>query len=302
MDSAPGIPEVLGNWSLNLPWIAIIAATAFLYFRAVRKAWATPVRVPHPRWKAWAFGLGLALLAIGVLSPIEHYGNQVLFADFLGFLFITMLAPPLLVLGSPLTLAFRVTGPVGRRRLRRFYRSGAMYILTFPVCSGLLFAFVTYLWQFSALTDIAARNEVMRFVQQFSLVIVSLLFWTPAMCADPVRWRVPHPLRALYVFVEMTHKALFGAMFLAMSRPVHTEMVSRMPAWAPGGLLDQRMAIVILWIGGNMVFLAVTGGIIVKWVAYEARNTARIDKRLEKERAEAKSKKAALEKVFERGV
>jgi putative copper resistance protein D len=302
MDSAPGVLEVLSHWSLNLPWIAIIAACAFVYFRAARKAWATPVRVPHPRWKAWLFAAGLLLLAIGVLSPIEHYGNQLLSVDFLGFLVITMLAPPLLVLGSPITLGFRVTGKVGRRRLRRFYRSGAMYFLTFPVCSGLIFAFATYLWQFSALTDIAARNEVMRFVQQFTLVIVSLLFWTPALCADPVRWRVAHPLRALYVFVEMTHKALFGAMFLAMSRPVHTEMVARMPAWGPEGLLDQRIAIVILWIGGNMVVLAVIVGIILKWVAYDTRNTARIDIRLDKERAEANSKQAALEKVFERGV
>src|SRR5438045_6998825 len=28
----------------------------------------------------------------------------------------------------------------------------------------------------------------------------------PIFCADPLRWRMAYPLRALYVFVEMTHK------------------------------------------------------------------------------------------------
>jgi putative membrane protein len=300
--STPGVGEILSHFSLDLPWLLLIVAAGVWYAVAARRAFGQPRIHQHPRWKVATFLGGLAILAVGVMSPIEYYGNKLLWVDFLGFLLVTMMAAPLLVLSSPLTLAFRVSGPTARRRLRRCYRSTPVRLVTFPVASGLIFATVTYLWQFSALTDIAARHTAVREVQEFSLFVVALVFWTPALCADPVRWRTAYPLRGLYVFVETTHKALFGAMFLALNRPVHTEMASRLPTYGPDALTDQRLAIVILWIGGNLIFLLTLVGIIKRWVEYEARNTHRLDRRLAKERQAARAKQAALDKVFERGI
>jgi putative copper resistance protein D len=117
-----------------------------------------------------------------------------------------------------------------------------------------------------------------------------------------MRWRLPHPLRALYIFVEMTHKALFGAMFLSMSRAFHDSASRNAPDWAPNALADQRVAILILWIGGNMVFLAVLVGVINRWLAYEQRNQRRTDLRLRLAREQAQRKRAALDQVFTRGV
>ncbi len=301
-ESTPGFAEIFSHFNLDVMWLLVIAAIAVPYAIAYRRSQRIVGRATHPAWKLWSLLAGLAVLAIGVMSPIQHYGNQLLWVDFLGFLLITMIAPPLIVLSSPLTLAFRVSDKAGRRRLRSFYRSGPVRLITFPVVSGLLFAAVTYLWQFSGLTDTAARNTPVREIQELSLFLVALIFWTPALCADPVRWRVAYPLRGLYVFVEMTHKALFGAMFLALDRPVHGDMAARLPAWGPDAITDQRMAIVILWIGGNLIFLATLVGLIVRWMAYEARTTHRTDRRLALARQAARRKQAALDKVFERGV
>jgi putative membrane protein len=300
-EQAPAVAEVFGHFALDVPWIALLALASFAFVPAYRKTQASSGRSGHPRWKLVAFHAGLFTLAAAVLSPLEYYGNQLLWVNFSGFLVLTMIAAPLILLGSPLTLAFRVAGPAGRRRLRRLYRSRVLAAATFPVVAWLAFAVVTYAWQFTGLTDRAAENVIVRDIQQATLLLVALCFWTPALVADPVRWRMPHPMRALYVFVEMTHKGLFGGMFLSMQTPFHDGFAQRIPAWA--GLMpieDQRIGIVILWIGGNMVFVAAFAGIILRWVQYEKRNSHRTDWRLALQREARRKRDGAMEQVFRR--
>ncbi len=301
-EDAPGLGEILSHFSWDIPWIAAMLAAGFLYARAFRRARALPRQTHPPVWKLVSFMLGLVALAIAVLSPLEHYGNQVLWINFVDFLVLTMVAPPLLLLGSPLTLAFYVTGPVGRARLRAFYRCQALRYLTFPVISGILFAVVTYLWQFTGLLKFAADNVFVRDIQQVTLLVVSLLFWMPALAADPMRWRVPYPFRGLYVLAEMVHKSLFTAMFLSASRPFHKSFARELPAWAPDAMTDQRVAIILLWMGGNAIFVTVLIFIVARWLSYEQRNQRRVDRRLALHRAAEERRREALEKVFQRPI
>jgi cytochrome c oxidase assembly factor CtaG len=174
--------------------------------------------------------------------------------------------------------------------------------VTFPVATWLAFAVVTYIWQFTTLTDLAARNAAARDLQLATLLLVGLLFWLPAVAADPVRWRLAYPVRALYVFVEMTHKALFGGMFLSMNHAFHRDFAARAPDWAPSPMMDQRAAILILWIGGNLIFLLALILIVAGWIAYDARAARRADWRLALERAARERRRQALDQVFRRPV
>ena len=299
-ETAPGFAEVMGQFAFDAPWYGLLLLVAAFYAVAWLRVRADRPRVP-PGWRRMgAFMLGLALIFVATQSPLEHYGNQLLWADFGGMLLLTMIAPPLLLLGSPLTLAFRVSGPRGRARLRRLYHGRTTRIIAMPIVSWLAFAVVTYAWQFTGLTEEAAANVFVRDVQQISLLAVSLLFWWPALCADPVAWRMSHPLRVLYVAVEMTHKALFGAMFLSLNTPVHETFAANLPAWAPSAMTDQGLAILVLWVGGSLVFLVALVAIAISWIRYEARQSHRIDRRLEAEREARRERARALDGVFER--
>lgn len=285
------------GWTLDPFWLP----AAILALAAYARAWRAAAGA-HPRWRAAAFAAGVAVVLAAAVTPIEHLGNRVLWVNFVGFLLLTMVAPPLLLLGAPLTLAFRVASPAGRRRLRALYRSRLAAVLTFPVFTWLLFAVLTYLWQFTRLTDLAAEHWLLRDLQLASLLLTGLLFWMPALAIDPARWRLPYPLRALYVFVEMTHKALFGGMFLSMNTAMHSGFAARAPGWAPDPITDQRIAIMILWLAGNLLFVAVLAAIIVGWIRYEARNQRRVDRRLALQRDAERRRRAALEQVFHRPV
>ncbi|MGE0599478.1 MAG: cytochrome c oxidase assembly protein [Dehalococcoidia bacterium] len=300
MESAPSPAEIIQRWVFDPFWLCVVVALAVTYALAFRKSRGGTF--VHPRYRLLLFMGGVAVVGLATLSPVAHYSKGLLWVDFTGFLMLTMIAPPLMLMGAPLTLAFRISGPRGRRMLRRAYRSRLVSILTFPIASWLLFAVLTYLWQFTSLTDEAVTNAPLRVLQQFTLLLVGLLFWTPALAADPLRWRLPYPLRSLYVFVEMTHKGLFGGMFLSMNTAMHTDFASRAPAWAPSAITDQRIAILILWIGGNMIFLVALTGLVLRWVSYEQRNQRRTDLRLALQAEAKRKRRAALDQVFTRPV
>jgi len=300
METRPDLPTILGQWSFHPLWMLALLAMAALYLLAFRKA--ARAGFEHPRWRLACFFASLVLVFIAVCSPVDHYGRDVLFVDFIGFLLLTMIAPPLMLFGAPLTLAFRASGKPGRARLRKLYRCRLVTIISFPVATWLLFAVATYAWQLTDLTDLAMRHQPLRYLEQSSMLLVGLLFWNPAVAADPLRWRLPYPLRSLYVFVEMTHKGLFGGMFLSMTSVFHDDLARRAPAWAPNPLFDQRLAILILWIGGNLIFLSSLMFLIAGWVNYERCNQERVDRRLRRE-AEARAKRrAALDQVFQKPV
>lgn len=300
METTPSLGEIASRWAFDAFWIPVLTGAFGAYALAFRRG--RQGASPHPIHRLWFFTAGAIVTGAAVLSPVAHYGRELLWVDFTGFLMLTMIAPPLLLLGAPLTLAFRVSGRERRGLLRRSYRSKVVAALTFPVVSWLLFAVATYLWQFTSLTDEAAEHDSVRTLQQATLLFVGLLFWLPAIAADPARWRLAYPLRALYIFVEMTHKGLFGGMFLSMNTAMHSRFANGAPAWAPDALTDQRIAILILWIGGNLIFLVALGCLLLRWVAYEQRNQHRIDLRLSLQREAARKRRAALEQVFSRTV
>lgn len=302
MEEAPGTAEVFSHFSLDLFWAPLLITAVAAYLVGVRRLNAQQPRLPHSAWRTALFITAAVIVGFAVMSPLNYYGNELLWVNFTGFLLLTMLAPPLIVLGRPLVLAFRVSGPRWRARLRWAYRSRVISFLTFPIVSWLLFAGVTYLWQFSILTERAATNGILRDVQQFTLLLTGLIFWYPALAIEPVRWRMAYPLRVLYVGVEMVHKGLFGGMFLSMTSPFHQHFAAATPAWGPSPMMDQRIAILILWIGGNMIFLAAIIGLITAWLRYEARNQVRVDKRLEKARIAREQRQLALEQVFSKPV
>jgi putative copper resistance protein D len=293
---------MLSHWRFDPFWIIVLIGAGWWYVHSLKKLEATNPRVPHPRWKMWSFLFSLVLIAVATMSPLQHYGNVFLFVTFIGFIVISMVAPIFFLLASPLTLAFRVSSKPGRARLRWLYRNQVSTVITYPLFSWLAFAVVTYLWQFSKLTEWAIENGAIRDIELLSLFAVGVLFYIPALCTDPVRWRMIFPLRIFYVFVEVAHKALFGGMFTAMSSVFHPQMAAAMPAWGPDPLFDQRLGVLIVSAVGNGIFITVIAFLVWRWVPYESRISARIDKRLEKERLAASRKQAAMEQIFRRSV
>lgn len=285
---APTFPGVLLRWSADpIPLLGVaIAGGAYLW--AVRRLAARSSRPPRA-WRTASFLGGLAAILVALSSPIEAY-DGVLFSDhMLQHMLLELVAAPLLLLGAPITLALRVASPSIRRGLLRVLHSRIVAVISFPLLGWLLFAGVNWGWHFSSLYDQALENDLLHYVQHATFLLAALLFWWPVVGADPSRWRLPYPVRLFYLFLAMPQNSFLGVALMSAGTVLYPHYLTNVRDWGPTPLADQNLGGVLMWVGGDMMFLTAMALVVAAWVRQEDRRTARLDARLdaeERQRAE----------------
>lgn len=281
----PELPGVLFAWRLDPLALVGILVAAGLYLAAVRRVANAHPSNPHPRHRTWLFLAGLAAIAVALMSPIEAYEGQLFSVHMVQHLLLELAAAPLLLAGAPITVTLRAASPTWRRRLLAVLRSRVMHVVSFPVIAWMLFAAVNWGWHFSTLYDQALENDLLHYLQHASFLGASLLFWWPAIGADPSPWRLPHPVRLLYLFLAMPQNSFLGVALMSASTVLYPHYLTNARDWGPTPLEDQQLGGLIMWVVGDIGFLAGMAVVVVLWTRHEERRTVRIDARLAAERA-----------------
>lgn len=282
---APSLPGVLFAWRLDALAIALLVAAAATWTVAVRRVQRAHPSNPHPTHRSILFAAGLAALAVALLSPIEVYESQLFSVHMVQHMLLELVAAPLLLLAAPITMALRATTPPARRWLLRMLQSRLVRAVSFPVVAWVLFAAVNWGWHFSALYDQALENDALHYLQHATFLGAALLFWWPAIGADPSPWRLPHPVRLLYLFLAMPQNSFLGVALLQASSVLYPHYATNARPWGPTPLEDQQLGGVIMWVVGDLAFLAAMALVVWLWVRHEERRTVRLDARLAAERA-----------------
>jgi putative copper resistance protein D len=207
------------GFSFDPAVIALIALALFLYARAVRILDRRGYHVPGWQQAAW-YG-GVSLTAIGLLSPIDTLGADLLSAHMAQHLLIADLSAPLLLIGlrSPV-YAFYLPRPVlvtlaRRHGLRRVFRWLRRPIVAVPVWIVILYG-----WHLAFAFDAALRNDYVHALQHESFVAGSLLVWWSVI--EPKRRRLPGELwKAPYVLGARLAGMFLGMAFIIMKTPAY---------------------------------------------------------------------------------
>ncbi len=282
---APSFPATLFAWQPEPLPILGVAVVAAIYLWAVRRVNTRHPRNRVPRGRAVAFLAGLGAVLLALTSPIEAYEGQ-LFAVHMGqHMLLELVAAPLLLVGAPITLSLRAASPSVRRGLLRVLQSRAVHVLAFPVVAWVLFAGVNWGWHFTSLYNDALESVPLHYLQHGTFMAAALLFWWPAIGADPSPWRLPHPVRLLYLFLAMPQNSFLGVALLSADRVLYPHYATDLRTWGPSVLDDQRLGGVIMWVFGDLAFLAGMVVVIAGWMRYEDKRTVRLDARLDAEEA-----------------
>jgi putative copper resistance protein D len=226
--------------------IAIVCAEV-LYLRAVRLLGARGYAVP--RWQQVAWHAGVVLTAVGLLSPIDRYSEDLLSAHMAQHLLIADLAAPLLLVGlrSPV-YAFMLPRPAlvavaRRRQLRRVFRTIRRPLVAIPV-----YVLVLYGWHFKFMFEAALRSDAVHILQHWSFVFASVLVWWAPL--EPKRrrlhgelWKIGHILGARLAGM------MLGMAFIFTRSPVYDEYGGAAREHGLSPLHDQQLA------GGMMLSL-----------------------------------------------
>jgi putative membrane protein len=276
---APTLPGVLLQWRFEpIVLVALAVAAVAWVILSRRVAVAHPVN-PQPRWRSAAFLGGLAVLAVALMSPIEAYEGQLFSVHMLQHMLLELVAAPLLLLGAPATLALRAAAPPMRARLLSVLHSRAVTVLSFPLLGWVVFAAVNWGWHFSSLYNDALETPWLHDVQHLTFLGAALLFWWPVVGADPARWRLPHPVRLFYLFLAMPQNSFLGIALMSAPLALYSHYLTNARDWGPSPIVDQSIGGMLMWVGGDVVFLLAMGLVVAAWVRAEDRRTAREDAR-----------------------
>jgi putative membrane protein len=275
----PSFPGVLLEWRFEPVVLALVALAALGWLLlGSRVARAHPAHQPSG-WRDAAFLGGLATLVIALTSPIEAYEGQLFSVHMLQHMLIELVAAPLLLLGAPATLALRAASPSVRRLLLAILHSRLVAVISFPLLAWVVFAAVNWGWHFSSLYDQALEVSWLHDLQHLTFLGAALLFWWPVVGADPARWRLPHPVRLFYLFLAMPQNSFLGVALMSAPPSLYPHYLSSGRTWGPTPAVDQSVGGMLMWVGGDVVFLLAMGLVVAAWVRAEDRRTAREDAR-----------------------
>jgi putative membrane protein len=276
---APSFPGVLLQWRLEPLLVVALAAAAIAWVFLARRVAARHPGHPQPAWRSAAFLGGLAVLGVALTSPIEAYEGALFSVHMLQHMLLELVAAPLLLLGAPATLALRAASPSVRARLLTVLHSRLVTVLSFPLLAWVLFAAVNWGWHFSTLYDQALETPWLHDLQHLTFLGAALLFWWPVVGADPARWRLPHPVRLFYLFLAMPQNSFLGIALMSAPAALYPHYLTNVRDWEPTPAVDQSVGGMLMWVGGDVVFLLAMGFVVAAWVRAEDRRTARVDAR-----------------------
>lgn len=292
---APTAASLLLGWTFEPSIVLPLVATAVVWLRLVSRVNRAHPGNPVPRRRSVAFLAGLAVIAVALLSGIDAYDTTLFSVHMVQHVLLALVAAPLIALGAPITLLLRAASPDVRRRvILPVLHSRAMRVVSFPVVSWLVFAGVMWGTHFSPIFDASLENPLVHDLEHALYLGAGLLFWWPAVGLDPSPWRMSHPVRAMYVFLQMPQNTFLAVTILNTTAVLYAHYATLVRPWGPSPLDDQRVAGALMWLVGDVLFIAALGAILAGWMIHEKSLEAVADRRTDRERAAIREREVRL--------
>jgi cytochrome c oxidase assembly factor CtaG len=279
-----GVPGT-GPWSWITTWpadplaVATLMLTGFVYAAGLRRLRLAGTPFPA-RWSL-AFWCGLGALALALLSPIDAYADASFSVHMAQHLLLTFVAPPLLALGAPVTLALRACTPGRARWITGILRGSIGRTLSNPVVGFILFVGVPFVIHLSPLFDAALRDVFVHRAEHVLWVTAALIYWWPIVGRDPTPHPMSHPVRMLSLFLAMPMMSFLALSVYIAGEPLYPTYAALPEPWGGRALVEQRWAAVQMWLVGNLALVVAILIVAVGWKHAEDEGQRRLEARLD---------------------
>ncbi|MEZ5087704.1 MAG: cytochrome c oxidase assembly protein [Tessaracoccus sp.] len=240
------------------------------------------------------FMVGLAVLAIGMFSAVGVYDTVLFWIHMVQHMLFSMIAPPFLVGGAPVTLALRTLPVKPRQWLLAVLHSMFAKVILFPPLTTAIMVGTPFALYFTGWYELTLRNDFQHDLLHFWMITMGCLFFFPLLGVDPVPLKMPYPIRILLFFLTMPFHAFLGVIIMGSKTLIAEEWyLSFERDWGPSPLRDQSLAGGLMWATGDITMLAAMVLIFIQWIRESNREAKRIDRALDREEAEQAKRAAA---------
>jgi putative membrane protein len=283
----PLLRATLSSWDWRAEIILVLAATGALYFigwNRVRRR--TAARRGLNRWQAaaaWrpvAYIGGLVLLGIALMSPIDVLASQLFTFHMIQHVLLMMLVPPLLLLSNPLPLTLwglpaSARKPAGRLLRRESPVRNTLKKGTSPAIVWMAFVIVYWGWHDPNAYDLALRSALVHDIEHITFFAVSVLFWWHALGASPrIHPPMSRGIRFAYLLSAIPITMVAGLAITFSTEPIYSYYTAMPRLWGISVMDDQRIAGVIMWVVGSMMYMIAALFIAARWLQSEEQKPA----------------------------
>lgn len=258
------------GWHTHVDVWLLIAALLAVYFIAVvrmGRRHAAPGAPAVTPFQVTCWVLGVAAVWVAADWPIHDAAEGNSYAvHMVQHLVLSMVAPPLLLLGLPGWLARSVLRP---RWLFGMVRSLARFLPALIV-----FNVVLVLTHWPAIVNFSLRNEFPHFLVHSLIFVSALIVWLPVVSPLPEIPRLSPPARMAFLFLQSVVPTVPASFLTFGSAPLYKFYEDVPQLWGLSTLDDQRLAGLIMKIGAGLLLWLLIAVIFFRWAADEERGSA----------------------------
>lgn len=279
-DLIDSFSEFATAWDFSTPPAVLLLLLAGAYIAGSLRL-ALRSNADDNFWSKFAAGIfGFVLLAIALAGPLDYYSSEMFTMHMSQHIVIAMFAAPLLLIARSM--------PAYIWSLPRPLRIGAgaaltgeglivrvLKVLTRPKFALPLFIGTLYAWHIPAAYNGSLENIWLHLFMHFTMFTTAVLFWWPIVGPPPIRTQLNYPQRIIYLLLAVTPTALMAAI-ITLSKSVIYDFYLDSPGhlgWNP--VEDQSTGGLIMWIPGNLVYLATMTVLFFRWFADEEKKSRR---------------------------
>jgi putative membrane protein len=246
-------------WQLHaLAWVTIVAlGTAYavaLNRLGPEHCWPA---APASRRQRLSFLAGLVALAVALTWPLADLAaNWSLLAHMLQLVVLTLVAPPLLLLGIPRWLVDVVTRPAAI--------DWTLRTLTRPLTATIVFNAAVITSLLPPVVAAGGSNPAVAGAVNFCLVCAGLVMWIPALRALPGPNQLSTPGRMAYLFAQSLLPNFPALIFIFASHPIYPELTAHAHVFGISALADQQLAGAAAKVTGISVLWGTAAAILVR--------------------------------------
>ena len=142
-------------------------------------------------------------------------------------LLLMVIAPPLLAMGAPMTLALQTSSRNGRSGSSASSTRGPFRMLTHPVPVWILYYFSMFAFFLTFALGFAMEHMWVMDLVNVAFLLASTLFWWPIVGLDPIpHWQMSHGVRMVNLLIGVPMESFLALALLNNSRPAASDVLA----------------------------------------------------------------------------
>ena len=286
--AAPTWQRVVFGFQLDALFLVGSLVLAALYVMGVMRLRARGDRWPWGRTVSWLLGIGCLIWATN--AGIATYSPAAFSMHMLQHMWLSMMAPILLVLGAPTTLALRAIkpAPAGRRGPREWIvwslHTPVARFVTHPVYVLIVFTVGLYGLYYTSIFASAMSTHAGHLLMNVHFVLAGYLFYWVVIGVDPTPRQVPYWGRLLLVLLSLVIHSFFALPMMMATAPFAADWYGVVrPPWMTDPVADTQLGGGIAWAFGEIPSLVVLVALSVQWARSDEREARRNDRKADRD-------------------